>query len=64
VAKTLEAHLRGDGGSEPQTVRDAFIVLLKGDVLPHVSWRSATLMRSSMRWCGKYRKATRIMIVD
>jgi uncharacterized protein (DUF2249 family)/iron-sulfur cluster repair protein YtfE (RIC family) len=64
LAKTLEAHVRGVGGDEPQTGRDALVAFLKGDLLPHASSEERHLYGAVDELVRKHGQATATMMVD
>lgn len=62
LAKTLQAHARGAGGS--QSERDAFVGFLKGDLLPHAAGEEQHLYGMVDTLVHKYGRATATMMVD
>lgn len=64
LAGTRGAHLRGVGGGEPQSERDAFVAFLKGDLLPHAQGEERHLYPLVDRLVRQHGKTTATMTVD
>lgn len=64
LAGTLEAHVRGVGGGEPQIERDALVGFLKGDLLPHANGEERHLYGLVDTLLRKHGKPTATMMID